>query len=245
MQSAIQVNEVVVEYDGRKALAGVSLSVGRGETVGLFGPNGSGKSTLLRAIHGLVLPSYGSIEVLGEKLSPRTLRFIRKQMAYMPQFIQIDQRMPISALEVVLMGRYGHSGLFHRYSHSDKNAARAALEQVDALHLANRPFGQLSGGEQQRISLARALAGSPRLLLLDEPTASLDWRSQQRIEKLVQAACKLQGLTTLIVSHDAESLAAICDRIIIMDSGRIVKESIPSRLSEDYRNYFRGSEAVK
>lgn len=233
MGDLIVVDSAVVAYQGEIVLNSVSMSASDGECVGLYGPNGSGKSTLIRLIHGLVPLSQGSVYVDHERMTPASARSIRRQMGYMPQFGHVDPRIPVSAYDAVLMGRYGHAGLFRRYRADDHDAVRDALEMVGVVHLAGRPFGQLSGGEQQRVLLARVLASRPRLMLLDEPTASLDWDSRNRICEIVESASKKLGVTTIIVSHDVEILKSLCRRIVVMNSGRIVGECTPDRLVND------------
>jgi ABC-type Mn2+/Zn2+ transport system ATPase subunit len=231
MCTAVEVEGLVVAYRRRAVLHGVSLQVGDGHLVGLFGHNGAGKSTLLKAVIGLVRAEAGVVRVYQRQVTGPNLRRIRMETAYVPQTLGVDPRMPVTALDVALMGRYGVIGLLRRVGRQDVEAAMAALSEVGAAHLAPRPFGQLSGGEQQRVLVARALAQAPRLLLLDEPTNSLDWQSQQRLAAVVRTVHAERGLTTMVVSHDLGFLAATCDRILLMRDGRIDGEVDPSDVS--------------
>ncbi|MGI6295153.1 MAG: metal ABC transporter ATP-binding protein [Armatimonadota bacterium] len=217
----INFKNVYAGYRGNNTLQDITLSIEPGSIVGISGPNGSGKTTLLRVIQGLLPVSSGSAEVLGMSLDARNLKKIRLGIACVFQNLNTDPRMPVVAEEVVMMGRYGRLGLLRHPGEIDRRAVQDALERVDAVHLARRPFGQLSGGEQQRINLARALAQEPELLLLDEPTTFLDSDSQQRVRDIVRATHREMGITTLVVSHDFEMLSDLCERIVVMKAGRI------------------------
>ncbi|MEN6372402.1 MAG: ABC transporter ATP-binding protein [Armatimonadota bacterium] len=218
---AVKFENVCAGYRGSRTLSGITFGIDTGKIIGVSGPNGSGKTTLLRAIQGLLPVSSGSASVLGLDLVAASYREIRRKTACVYQTLDVDSRMPITAGEVVMMGRYGRIGLFSHPKKADKDAAMRALERVDAMHLSSRPFGQLSGGEQQRINLARALAQEPELLLLDEPTTFLDSKSQQRVRNIVKSVHNETGLTTIVVSHDAEMLAELCERIIVMKHGSV------------------------
>jgi ABC-type cobalamin/Fe3+-siderophores transport system ATPase subunit len=209
-------------YRGNRTLADITLCIGTGRIVGISGPNGSGKTTLLRVIQGLLPVSSGAANILGLNLVTSNHKEIRSRTACVFQTLNVDPRMPVTAGEVVMMGRYGRMGLFKHPKQSDKDAVTQALERVDALYLADRPFGQLSGGEQQRINLARALAQGPELLLLDEPTTFLDSESQQRVREIVRTVHRETGLTTIVVSHDAQMLAELCEQIIVVKRGSVV-----------------------
>lgn len=217
----INFENVNAGYKGSRTLKDITLAVESGRIVGISGPNGSGKTTLLRVIQGLLPVSSGYAEALGMKLTAGNYKKIRRSVACVFQTLNTDPRMPVIAQEVVLMGRYGRIGLLRSPKEIDRQAVRDALERVDASHLAQRPFGQLSGGEQQRINLARALAQEPQLLLLDEPTTFLDSESQQRVRDIVKTAHAQIGLTTIVVSHDYEMLTDLCECIIVMKGGEI------------------------
>lgn len=224
---AVEFCNVYAGYRGSKTLTDISLRVESGQIVGIAGQNGSGKTTLLRVIQGLLPTSSGSASVLGHDLVTSNYADIRRRTACVFQTLNVDPRMPITAGEVVLMGRYGRIGLFRGPRQSDRDASRQALEKVDALHLIDRPFGQLSGGEQQRINLARALAQEPDLLLLDEPTTFLDVKAQQTVRDIIKSVHDECMLTTIIVSHDSNMLASMCNRIIVMQKGRIREVVLP------------------
>lgn len=221
--SAVEFLNVCAGYRSSRTLADITLGIEAGRIVGISGPNGSGKTTLLRVIQGLLPVSSGAANILGLNLIAHNYKEIRCRTACVFQTLNIDPRMPVTAGEVVMMGRYGRMGLFKHPKQSDKDAVARALERVDARYLADRPFGQLSGGEQQRINMARALAQEPDLLLLDEPTTFLDSESQQRVRDVVRNVHREIGLTTIVVSHDAAMLAELCERIIVMKRGSVVE----------------------
>ncbi len=221
MSCSVKLNGVDAGYQDHIILRNITLDIPTGSIVGISGPNGSGKTTILRVIQGLLTISSGTASILGLELVVPNYRDIRRRTACVFQTSNVDPRMPVSAGEVVMMGRYGRLGLFHRPKPMDIEKVDEALRRVDAQHLAERPFGQLSGGEQQRIHLARALAQELELLLLDEPTTFLDTESQQRVREIVRTVHSEMGLTTIVVSHDADMLSGICETIVMMKSGRV------------------------
>jgi zinc transport system ATP-binding protein len=194
-ESAVEMHGVTFSYDGVPVLEDVHLSIEEGDFVGVVGPNGGGKTTLLRIILGLLTPQRGSVEVLGE-----TAASARPRIGYMPQHSALDLKFPVSVFDVVLLGRLGKGRTFGPFGRADKQAAAAALEELEAGELRNRPFEKLSGGQRQRVLIARALASAPEMLLLDEPTASLDIQMEGELYELLR---KLnQRLTIVMVSHD-------------------------------------------
>ncbi|MCX7912897.1 MAG: ATP-binding cassette domain-containing protein, partial [Dehalococcoidales bacterium] len=175
----------------------------------------------------------GEVHVLGYDLSRTGGHFLRKRVGYVAQIQQIDPRMPMSVREVAMIGRYGRLGLFRRPSGRDWEIVDRALELVGMGHLARRPIGHLSGGEQQRVAIARCLAQEPEIFLLDEPTASLDWKARTDILELVRRIHDLKGLTTLFVTHDLSALPLACDRVVLMKDGLIWGEGLPGALTTD------------
>ena len=226
----IQIENAVVSYHESVALRGVSLTVSQGEFVAIIGPNGAGKTTLLTIVNGLAKLSQGRVQVLGQQMKGRGHHELRKKVGYVAQAETIDRRMPISVREAVTIGRYGAMGLFKRPAKHDWLLVDEALEMVGMTHLARRPIGHLSGGEQQRVAIARCLAQEPSLFLLDEPTASLDWKAQTEILELVKRIHIERRLTTLFVTHDLDALPHRCDRVVLMKDGRIVGDGTPDKL---------------
>jgi len=230
---SIDIDNAVVSYREDIALRGVSLKVRPGEFVGIVGPNGAGKTTLLTIVNGMGKLLQGRVCVLGHTLSSGNGHSLRKRVGYVAQVQGIDPRMPINVREVAMMGRYGRLGLFRRPGKHDWGIVDKALELVGMAHLARRPIGHLSGGEQQRVAIARCLAQEPEIFLLDEPTASLDWKAKTDILELVKRIHDLRGLTTLFVTHDLSALPLACDRVVLMKDGLIWGEGSAKELLTD------------
>jgi ABC-type Mn2+/Zn2+ transport system ATPase subunit len=228
--AVIQIENAVVSYRESVALRGVSLIVFKGEFVAIIGPNGAGKTTLLTIINGLAHLTRGRVQVLGRNIKGRNHHELRKQVGYVAQVSTTDRRMPISVREVVMIGRYGLLGFLRWPSKRDWQQVDEVLGMVGMTHLANRPIGHLSGGEQQRVAIARCLAQEPSILLLDEPTASLDWKAQTEILELVKRIHHERHLTTLFVTHDLDALPHTCDRVVLVKEGLIVGDAAPDKL---------------
>jgi len=231
--AVINIKDAVVSYREDVALQGVSLRVGRGEFVGIVGPNGAGKTTLLTIVNGLGKLIHGKVEVLGHHLTAGNGHSLRRRVGYVPQVENIDPRMPMNVREVVMIGRYGLLGLLRRPGKHDWKVVDEMLELVGMTHLAQRPIGHLSGGEQQRVAIARCLAQEPEIFLLDEPTASLDWRAQADILGLIKLIHHSRHLTTLFVTHDLSALPLACNRVVLMKEGLIWDEGSPAEMLID------------
>ena len=229
----IDIENAVVSYREDVALRGVSLKVSSGEFVGIVGPNGAGKTTLLTIVNGLGKLLSGRVAVVGEHFTPNNGHAIRKKVGYVAQVQNIDPRMPVSVREVVMMGRYGLLGPPRRPAKHDWEIVDEVLEMVGMTELSRRPIGHLSGGEQQRVAIARCLAQEPQIFLLDEPTASLDWRAKTDILELVKLIHDSRNLTTLVVTHDLSALPLTCDRVVLMKEGHIWGEGPPEEALTD------------
>lgn len=192
---AIVFDNVTVKYDSIIALDNINLSIEQGDYIGIIGPNGGGKTTILKTILGLVEPTSGKITIYGD--SPQKARPI---IGYVPQIAQFERFYPINVMDVVLMGRLNKSVMFRRYSNEDKAIALESLASVGIADLGKRQLGKLSGGQIQRVMVARALAGQPKILLLDEPTASVDYQAEQNLYELL--AHLSTNMTIILVSHD-------------------------------------------
>ena len=231
--TVIDIENAVVSYREDVALRGVSFRVKSGEFVGIIGPNGAGKTTILTIINGLGKLLHGRVRVLGHSITQGNGYSLRKRVGYVAQVQNIDPRMPMSVRDVVMIGRYGLLGLIKRPNRHDWKVVHEMLELVGMTHLSQRPIGHLSGGEQQRVAIARCLAQEPEILLLDEPTASLDWKAKTDILELVKLIHELRRLTTLFVTHDLNSLPVVCDRAVLMKEGLIWSEGAPDALLTD------------
>jgi len=231
--TVIDIENAVVSYREDVALRGVSLKVKSGEFIGIIGSNGAGKTTLLTVVNGLGKLLSGRVWVLGHYLTAGNGHSLRKKVGYVAQVQNIDPRMPMNVREVVMIGRYGLLGLLGRPGRHDWKVVDEMLALVGMSHLAQRPIGHLSGGEQQRVAIARCLAQEPELFLLDEPTASLDWKAQTDILELVKQIHDSRHLTTLFVTHDLSCLPVACDRVVLMKAGLIWGEGSPGELLTD------------
>lgn len=209
-QPVIEVEDLSFSYGGALVLERVDLVIAAGEFVGLVGPNAGGKSTLLKLILGLLEPQAGRIRVLGQ--APRQAV---RHIGYVPQYPSFPRDFPISVEQVVLMGRLGTGSLLGGYRTRDRDGAAQALAEVEASDLAKRPIGTLSGGQLQRVLLARALVGEPRILILDEPTANIDQRVENDVFDLL--ADLNRRLTILLVSHDIAFISEYVSRVACLN----------------------------
>jgi iron complex transport system ATP-binding protein len=213
-----------VALDGSRIVDGVGLAVAEGEWVGLIGPNGAGKTTVLRAVAGLVRYA-GSICVRGDEVRALSRREIARRVAVVPQNPVLPSDMTV--LEYVLLGRTPHLGYTGALGRRDVVVCRSALGRLDAAQFADRRLGSLSGGEQQRAVLARAMAQDAGILLLDEPTTGLDVGSQQQVLELVASLRSQRGLTVLSAMHDLTVAGQYADRLVLLDAGREAASGAP------------------
>jgi iron complex transport system ATP-binding protein len=206
-------------------LSDLSFSVERGELLGIIGPNGSGKTTLIRILGRALEPHSGMVFLEGKPLSQYGRRDLARKVAVVPQ--ETIVAFPFTVLEIALMGRAPYLGRFAFEKAEDLEKARDALRLTDTLRFARRRLGELSGGEKQRVILARALAQDPRLLLLDEPTTFLDLKHQLEIYRLIKKLTLLKGLTVIASSHDLNLAGMFSDRLLLLDEGRKASEGKP------------------
>ncbi len=214
----IEIDSLSVGYGDSDVLRDVSLSVRAGEMVGLLGPNGSGKTTLLFAAAGVLPIRAGSIRIAGESIAEKSARDMARLIATVPQRSEVS--FSFTALAVTLMGRYPHLDGWGGYAHTDVKAALEALAEVGVLHLAQRPIGELSGGEAQLVMVARALAQRTEILFLDEATSSLDAARKIRVFDLMTAK-NAEGATLVCVLHDLNLAALYCRRLIFLKNGGV------------------------
>ncbi len=209
-KEVIRLVGVSYSYGGEPVLEDVTLTVVKGEFLGIVGPNAGGKSTLLKLILGLLEPQAGRIEVLG-----RAPRAARSMLGYVPQYPGFARDFPITVEQAVLMGRLGLGRRFGGYRRVDRLAAHRVLREVEAADLAQRQIGALSGGQLQRVLLARALVSEPDILILDEPTASLDMRLENDVFDLLKGLNR--RLTILLVSHDVAFISRYISRVACLN----------------------------
>lgn len=214
-EEVLRVEHLTVTLGGRKVLDGVDFTVGAGQLTGLIGANGAGKTTLLRTVLGLQRPTGGSVRLEGRPLSRRN-----RPVGYVPQKIQLDPDVPLRARDLVALGLDGHRLGMPLPSARRREAVSEMLAAVDAERFADSRVGRLSGGEQQRVLIAAALVGRPRLLLLDEPLANLDLHSSQEIVTLLGQVAQDQAMGILLSAHEINALLPVMDRVVYLAAGR-------------------------
>ncbi|GEL78603.1 ABC transporter ATP-binding protein [Tenuibacillus multivorans] len=216
----LDLQNVSKSIEGKTIVNDITFSVQKGSCVGLIGPNGAGKSTLVKLVSALEKPSGGSIQFIGKDVQDWTVKKLARHIAVLTQG-GLDPY-PITVFDAVLMGRYPHLGFFERESKSDYGQVDEVLNITGLTDFRDQMLDTLSGGEKQRVAIAKAMVQQPQLLLLDEPTTFLDIGHQKHILKLVKDWQKRDGLTVMMVLHDLNLAAQFCDELVLMDEGQIV-----------------------
>lgn len=208
-------------YRGHPVGRGVTLEVLAGEVLALLGPNGGGKTTLLKTLLGLLPPQHGAVRLDGRPLAALTIPARARLIAYVPQSHQ--GTFAFTAFDLVLMGRTAHGGLFARPGAKDRAVAASMLERLGIAHLSDRPVTMISGGERQLVLVARALAQEPRFIVLDEPTASLDFGNQGKVMRQIRQLAS-DGLGVLFTTHDPNQALGHADRVALLRDGGVMAE---------------------
>ncbi|HEC94495.1 MAG TPA: metal ABC transporter ATP-binding protein [Thermoplasmatales archaeon] len=223
MGAIIELNKTSTIYEGERipALHDITFSIDRGEFVSVIGPNGAGKTTLLETVNGIIPATSGMVKVFGKNVRTHGPE-IRKKIGYVIQNFEIDPLSPFLSKDVVMMGRVGKIGLLRFPRKEDWVVALKNMKLLGIEKFKNRAVGKLSGGEFQKVLIARALTQEPEILLLDEPFANLDVRSRKKISDLLTTLNVEYGVTTVFVSHDIHAIPEVCTRTIVLDQGRIV-----------------------
>lgn len=225
MTTALAIHNVSFAYQDSKVLKDISFTVDNGQFVGIIGPNGGGKTTLLKLILGFLKPNAGTISVFG--MAPKNAHC---NIAYVPQALHFDRQFPISVLELVLEGRLSHLPWYGVFSQQDKQAAIEAISSVGLTDLIDRPLGSLSGGQMQRALIARALASHPKILILDEPTASVDAQSEADIYAILK---KFRGnMTILMVTHNLQAAIELFEIVICVQKTSTILD--PKQVCEHF-----------
>ncbi|WP_055105878.1 metal ABC transporter ATP-binding protein [Paenibacillus ihumii] len=213
----LEVQNLTVAYQKKPVLRSVSFQIPSGKLIGVLGPNGAGKSTMLKAVLGLLPKVDGEVKIFGKPYQEQ-----RKLVGYVPQRESVDWDFPTNALDVVMMGRYGHLGWFRRPGAEERRIALDCLGKVGMADFAGRQISQLSGGQQQRVFLARALAQNAQLYFMDEPFAGVDATTEKAIIGLLHEL-KEQGKTVLVVHHDLSTVKEYFDHVLLLN-GELVAE---------------------
>lgn len=232
-QFVLEARGLTCAYDGSIVLQGVNLRLARGEFVGLIGPNGSGKTTLLRGLTGVLRPLEGEVILEGRSLRSYPRREVARRLAVVPQMSPAPFEFTVR--EIVQMGRTPHLGRLQGERAADREAVRRALDLTETASFADRPATELSGGELQRVVIARGLAQESPIMLLDEPVAFLDINHQAQIFDLLARLNTEQGRSILCVSHDLNLAAEYCQRLVLLNRGRTVTDGPPEQVLTEER----------
>jgi iron complex transport system ATP-binding protein len=222
---AIHVKNLNYNYGDFPALKNVTFSVATGNFFIIIGPNGSGKTTLLKVMAGILKSQADQLDILNRPVDHYSRKALARTIAFVPQMIPTD--FPFSVTEIVLMGRSPYLGMLGLEQEKDLEIAKQALTFTGVDHLAHRKLDQLSGGEQQRVFVAKAICQEPEIILLDEPTASLDLAHQVRLMDLMEKLKNERGITVVMVSHDVNLAAMYGDRLLLLNKGEIVQLGAP------------------
>ncbi|MCB0282574.1 MAG: heme ABC transporter ATP-binding protein [Calditrichaeota bacterium] len=215
-------------YTDNPFIENVSIAINDGEYVGIIGPNGSGKSTLIKIFAGLIAPQAGQVHVQANNISNHSRKQIAKLMAYVPQTVEIS--FDFIVRDVVAMGRFPHSQNLLVKDNESLSVVDQVIKKVHLEKLQYRNFSELSGGEKQRVVIASAIAQQTDLILLDEPTSALDLRHQQEIYMLLKKLTQNESKTVVVVTHDINLAAQYCDRLILLNNGKVIKDGTPDEV---------------
>jgi zinc transport system ATP-binding protein len=211
MDLAVDINNISVVYNKAYVLSNIKLAVAENDFLAVIGPNGGGKSTLIKTILGIIKPQYGQIKVFGQQPGKAL-----PPIGYVPQFSCFSRNFPIKVLDVIITGRLpGKISIFHQYNENDYKIVENLMEQLGITHLGHRQIGQLSGGQLQKVLIARALATEPRLLLLDEPTASVDTDSKMQIYSFLKSINRF--MTIILVTHDTAAISSYVKNVACLN----------------------------
>lgn len=219
MNSTIITTNLSHTFGKRRVLKNISFSVNRGDFFIIIGPNGSGKTTLLKLIAGIFKPQSGQIGILGQPNRSFTAKALARAVAFVPQRLPVD--LPFTVAEAVMLGRAPYQGTLGIEREKDVEIAKQAMQFTGVDHLAESTFGQLSGGEQQRVFIARAICQEPQIMLLDEPTAALDIAHQVKVMDLMEKLKIEKDITVVMVSHDINLAAMYSDKVLLLKDGEI------------------------
>ncbi len=223
----LELNSIKVFRSGRLILDVDNLNIGAGQFINIIGTNGAGKTTLFKVLCGLIKPSSGQVffdRIAVNALSPWKRTNLKKQIGYIPQSAQYNGQLPFTVREVVAMGRTSAKPLFSSLTRADLDMADQWIDRVGLYQLKNQTFRTLSGGEQQKVLIARAMVQNPKILMLDEPTSNLDFHWKGKISRLVKDLQLQMNLTVLMISHELASIPLETDRTILLDKGRIIAD---------------------
>jgi iron complex transport system ATP-binding protein len=224
----LEIKNLNFKYAQRQVLTDISCEINRGEFVGIIGPNGAGKTTLLKLIDALLSPPHNSVFFNGQSLHTYDRKSLARLIAYVPQELEVI--FGYSVRDVVRMGRFPHVAGVGFLSEGDEQIVEDSIKLMDVTRFLDRKFNELSGGERQRVVIASALAQEPRVILLDEPTSSLDLHHQIEIYKILKNEQTTNKLTVIVVTHDINLAAQFCERLLLLHKGKLLSDGIPNEV---------------
>jgi len=227
MKYIVEAEEIVFGYHGNPVLKKISARIKDGDVLAILGPNGSGKTTLIKILLGLVRPQGGRIKLEGENINFLARNELAKKMAYVPQSHR--EAFGYTVTDIVLMGRMPHISFMGRYGKNDQKIVAESLEKMSVGHLHDRPYTEISGGERQLVLIARAVAQEAKIIVMDEPSSSLDFGNQLRLMDTVRRLSR-EGYTFIFTTHHPEHAMSVADRVIMMDKGRIINDGKPEEV---------------
>lgn len=230
MNNIIEFNNVTVTSHNFFILKDISITFSEGEFVTVLGPNGAGKTTFVKCITGLQKITSGEIKIFGTNIKNFSLTKMRKKIGYVPQHFNIDYKFPCSVIDVVSIGRFGVVGLFNRLTQKDKEIISLSLDMVGISNLAYKPIGHISGGELQKVSIARVLAQQPQIMIFDEPTSNLDLKSQDEIVKIIEKIYYEKKVTVIFITHFLSHIPLCSKKVVLMKNGKITISGNPDEV---------------
>lgn len=228
--NCVELKDVSVVRGKFFVLKNINLTIKENTFVSVIGPNGAGKTTLIKIINGLAKVSNGEVKVFDMVLSSKNVVGVRKEIGYVPQHINLEQKFPILVRDVIKIGKFGKKGFFKRFTDEDKLIFNEIVSFIKIEHLLDKPVGHLSGGELQKVSIGRALFQQPKILILDEPTSNLDPKSQYEILQLIEKIYQEKQITTIFVTHILSHIPVCCNDIILVKHGRIYSQGTPEKI---------------
>jgi len=217
MNEVVSVRNINFYFDKKPVLKNISFNISHKDCVALIGPNGAGKTTLIKLLAGLLKPSKGKIELFGKEINSE----IKKQIGYIPQNISVDNFMPILVQDVLYMGFLAKNGMFKKYSKQDVSLVEEVAKKLDIFKLMQKPIYKISGGERQKVSIARVLLQNAKILLMDEPLANIDISYQKDILKIINDTHLNKNITSLIIVHNLHQIPSCCNKIMFVSEGEI------------------------
>jgi iron complex transport system ATP-binding protein len=228
IKSILHTEKLSVGYDNKIVVDGVDVNALKGNMICLLGPNGSGKSTILRTLSGMLSPVKGTVYINESNIK----KVVKSSLAKKMSVVLTERLQPglITAYEVASMGRHPYTGFFGKLKEVDHEIVRNSLKSVNALHLSNRYYSELSDGEKQKVMIARALAQEPELIILDEPTSHLDIRHKVEVVEILNKLCREKGITVIMALHDIDLAIKGCQQVMMVKGGKVVAQGIPEEI---------------